>query len=259
MWIDWMDALILAAGYATRLYPLTRTRPKPLLPVAGKPVLEYLLDQLYTITVMNRVIIVTNHKFSDVFSDFIHQLEQNKRYTGLEFIVVDDQTEDENQRLGAMGDVHYVLERITIKDDLLIVAGDNIFRDDLGNMVRTFLSGSCDVVSAYQLNDRNELNQHGILELDENGWVSGFEEKPDTPRSTFVAPALYLLTSKTVSDIPRYLDSGGMTDAPGYFIQWLIEQKSVRAHILNNPPYDIGTLKNYKHICDLLESDDLSL
>ena len=251
-----MDALILAAGYATRLYPLTRTRPKPLLPVAGKPVLEYILDQLQKISVMNRVIIVTNHKFSSVFWDFIHQLEQNNRYTGLTFIVVDDQTEKETQRLGAIGDINYVLGRVTIRDELLIVAGDNIYRDDLRDMVRTFASSDGDVVAAYQLKNQNELNQHGILELDKRGWVTGFEEKPDTPRSTFVSPALYLLTPESVSHIPHYLDSGGKTDAPGYFIQWLIDQKPVRAHILNHQPYDIGTLKGYRHICDILEADN---
>ncbi len=253
-----MDALILAAGYATRLYPLTRTRPKPLLPVAGKPVLEYVLDQLQKISGMDRVIIVTNHKFSNVFVDFIHQLDQQNRYAGLNFIVIDDQTEDEIQRLGAIGDINFTLERVTIKDELLIVAGDNIFQDDLRDMVRTFTSSDCDVVAAYQLKDQKELKQHGILELDKYGWVTGFEEKPNTPRSTFVSPALYLLTPDTVHDIPRYIESGGMTDAPGYYIQWLIDQKSVRAHILNHQPYDIGTLNGYRHICDRFEVENSS-
>lgn len=236
-----MKCLILAAGYATRLYPLTKETPKPLLEVAGKSILERLLDKISVIDTIDHVYVVTNSRFARSFQGWVGSYEYSKPLT-----VIDDSTTSNDNRLGAIGDIQYVLDQTKLADDLMVLAGDNLFDFDLLDFEQFFQTKNADVITAYQISDLNLQRRVGIIELDSSAKVLSFEEKPQEPKSPWGVPALYIYKQETLPLIKQYLAEGNNPDAPGHFIPWLIKHKPTYAFQFSGQWHDIGTLESYE-------------
>ena len=236
-----MKCLILAAGYATRLYPLTKETPKPLLEVAGKSILERLLDKISVIDKIDHVYVVTNSRFAQAFQEWVGNFQYSKPIT-----VIDDRTTSNENRLGAIGDIQFVLDQTGLEDDLMILAGDNLFDFDLRDFDQFFQEKNADVITAYEISDINLRRRVGIVELDSSAKILSFEEKPQEPKSSFGVPALYIYKQETLPLIKQYLHEGNNPDAPGHFIPWLIKHKPMFAYQFEGDWHDIGTLESYE-------------
>ena len=235
-----MKALILAAGYATRLYPLTKDRPKPLLPLADRPMIEYIMDKLLEVKEVDHLYVVTNHKFAGHFQDW-------QRKLSLSVTIVDDGTVSDEDKRGAIGDIHFVMEREGIADDLLIVAGDNLFDFKITGLVEFFKKkGRHSSIVLYDVGDRELVKRYSTVTLDKEDRVIDFQEKPREPQTTLIAICLYLFPPATLKKkIAEYLNSGLNPDAPGYFISWLCKEEPVYGYKVSGRWYDIGGFDSY--------------
>ena len=244
-----MKGLILAAGYATRLYPLTKNTPKPLLEVAGKTILDYIVEKMDKVEEIDEIIIVTNDKFTSNFEEWTKDVSYSKKIT-----VVNDKTDTNDNRLGAIGDIQYVIEQLDLEDDLMIVAGDNIFDFELVDFATYFKQVDTDCITFYQEENEEQLKRAGIVELDNDSKVLSFEEKPESPKSNFAVPAFYLYKKDTLPKFKEYLAEGYNPDAPGHFIPFLISQKTVHAFQFEGKRYDIGTVESYERVQEIFEN-----
>ena len=230
-----MKALILGAGYATRLYPLTQTIAKPLLPLAGRPMLDYLVDRIREVDVIDEIHVVTNHKFADTFSEWASTRD---------VVVHDDGTTSEDDRLGAIGDTRFVVERAGMDDDLLVVAGDNLFDYSLADYVTWWRGkGEASAVVLYDVGDRELVRKYSSVDVDDDGRLTGFVEKPEHPTSTLVATAAYIYHREHVGLLARYLDEGNPPDQPGRFVAWLVPRVPVYGFVGAGDWRDIGDLE----------------
>ena len=214
-----MKVIILAAGYATRLYPLTLTQPKPLLPVAGKPMIDHVIDNLAPIPGIDRIIIVTNAKFAGHFQKWADDYRANK--AKLDFTVVNDGSTDDTNKLGAIGDINYVLNREQIDDDIIVVAGDNLFSDKLGEFGKVCREKNAPVLALYDVGNLEEIKKYNSITLDSAGRITFFEEKPKEPKSTLTGIALYYYPKHTLPLLRQYIAEGNNPDQPGRLVQWL--------------------------------------
>jgi glucose-1-phosphate thymidylyltransferase len=234
-----MKIIILAAGYATRLYPLTLTRPKPLLPVAGKPMIDYVLDNLAPIGGIDRVYIVTNAKFAEQFQKWSEDYHAHK--AKLDFTVINDRSTDDTNKLGAIGDLHLVITREKIDDDIIVVAGDNLFSDKLDAFGRFCRDKNAPVVAVYDVGNLEEIKKYNSITLDDTGRITFFEEKPKKPSSTITGIALYYYPKSAVPLIRQYIAEGNNPDQPGRLIQWLYPKMPVYTWTVPGLWYDIGS------------------
>src|SRR3989338_29617 len=230
-----LDVIILAAGYATRLYPLRLTRPKPLLDVEGKPIIEYIIERLPREA--DQIYIVVNEK---VYADFLRWFDSYVSDFKKKIKFVNDCSEDENDKLGAIGDLNFVLSRESVQGDILVVAGDNLFTDDLGDFYRTAIVKSEPFLAVYDVGDIEWVKRLSSVSVDDSGRVTFFEEKPLNPKSTLVSTALYYYPKEVVPLVKKYLDEGGSPDQPGRFVEWLYKKKPVYTWRFKKW-YDIGT------------------
>ena len=246
-----MKALILAAGYATRLYPLTLNQPKALLPINEKPIINYITEEIETIDSVDEIIVVSNEKF------YPHFTQWKETYSGkLPVEIVNDHTTDDSNKLGAVGDIQYVIETLGIDDELLIIAGDNIFTFKLLDFYNEYKSKNCDMILTKEINDIEELKRMANVTLDSDGKVILMEEKPQNPKSNIAAFASYIYKKDTVKMIKQYLDEGNNPDAPGFFPSWLYKIKDVCAYTFTGECYDIGTPKAYKEVNDIFAKNN---
>ena len=246
-----MKALILGAGYGIRLYPLTANTPKPLLEVAGKPVIEWSLDWLLPNKEIEQVIIISNHLFYDNYQKWLKEkisIRGTPCYRwGKKISIFDDKTVSINDKLGAIGDIQFVINKARIKDDLLVVAGDNIFEVDFTDFIKYFKKhGTTIGLKDLSGVDKSILGQYGMVTLDENNRVIDFEEKSPYPKSTLVATCLYIFPRETVKLISEYLKSGLNPDAPGFYLQWLHKKENIYGYILKDCWFDIGDIDSYE-------------
>lgn len=233
-----MKVVILAAGYATRLYPLTLTQPKPLLPVAGKPMIEYVLDNLAPIGGLDRIYVVTNTKFASHFQRWADDYRAAK--AKLDFTIVNDGSTDDTNKLGAIGDLHVVLTREHVDDDLIVVAGDNLFSEKLTDFGRFCLEKKAPVLAVYDVGALEEVKKYNSISIDNEGRITFFEEKPKNPTSTLTGIALYFYPKSTLSSIKQYVAEGNNPDQPGRLIQWLYTRVAVYTWKVPGLWYDIG-------------------
>ncbi|MDR1066051.1 MAG: nucleotidyltransferase family protein [Clostridiales bacterium] len=238
-----IKAIILAAGYATRLYPLTKNVPKSLLPINGKPVLNYIFDEIEKIDDIDQAYIVSNSTFANHFKTWA----ENSTYKKL-IEVIDDGAKNESERKGAVGDIQFVLEYKKIDDDIFIIAGDNYFTYSLRDAYAHFIKLGEDCACAKRLNNPEELKQFGVAEIDSSSKIIGFDEKPLEPKSDLVVYATYFMRKSTVPMFSSYLQEGNSSDNIGSFIKWLCERKDVYAYIFNGECYDIGTRESYDRL-----------
>ena len=226
-----MKLLVLAAGYATRLYPLTRDRPKALLPVAGRPMADWVLDCLEPIGFDSRYV-VTNARFAGQFAEWA----EDKDVT-----VVDDGTTTDEDRLGAIGDIGLVLEREALDDDLVVVAGDNLFSEQLGDFGRVARERAAPLLAIHDVGDIELVRgRYNSIEVDAAGRITFFEEKPEEPRSTLSGIGLYFYPRDTLPLIREYLAGGNNPDQPGRLVQWLYPRVDVYTWPVPGQWYDIG-------------------
>ena len=218
-----MKAVILAAGYATRLYPLTLDRPKHLLEVGGRPILDLLLDRL-PVEELETVYVVTNSKFAPRFREWAES-----HPAGIE--VIDDGTTSDDDRLGAIGDLQLVIST-GIDDDLLVAAGDSLFSDPLDGFVRFARERAAPVIAAYDVGDLEEIKRLSAIEVDEDSRVTSFQEKPERPTSTLAGIALYFYPRSMLPLVAEYLEAGNNPDQPGRLLQWLHERTPVYAWLV---------------------------
>ncbi|MBN1688219.1 MAG: nucleotidyltransferase family protein [Candidatus Omnitrophica bacterium] len=238
-----MKVVLLCAGYATRLYPLTKDNPKPLLPVGEKPILEWILDKIKELKEVNAVYLVSNHPFSSHFEKW----KKGKKFPWpLE--VVDDQTCSNEERLGAIGDLKYVLSQKAVgEEDLLVIAGDNFFDFDL----RRFIAFSeamrpHAVIAVYDVRDRELAKRYGLVETDKDERVLKFYEKPENPSVTLASCGIYWLPVETRVLLDRYLEAGHNSDQPGYYMRWLSESDVLFAARMEGQWLDIGDPASYE-------------
>lgn len=233
-----MRVLILAAGYATRLYPLTLHQPKPLLSVGGRPILEHILDRVCSLAEPVECLIVTNHRFAEAFAGW------RKNYCAarpdLQLKIVDDGSTSEADRLGAVGDLAFVVEREQISEDLLVIAGDNLFDAPLAGFVAYGRRHRKPVVGVYDVGDLEAIRRYNNIRLDEEGRIVFFEEKPKDPAGTLTAIALYYFPPETLEHLRQYLAEGESRDQPGRFIEWLCRRHPVFSWPLPGRWFDIG-------------------
>jgi glucose-1-phosphate thymidylyltransferase len=243
-----VKAVVLAAGYATRLYPLTETVAKPLLPVGGRPMIDYLLDRIRAVDEVDGIHVVTNHKFADSFLRWAEAQEA----TGLRVDVHDDATTSEQDRLGAIGDIRFVVEQAGLAgSDLLVVAGDNLFDYSVADYVRWWRGkGEASAVALYDVGDLELVKKYSAVELDDDDRLTNFVEKPERPESTLVATATYLFHRAHVPLVERYLDEGNSPDQPGRFVAWLVPRAPVYGYRFQGEWRDIGDAEQ------LLEADN---
>lgn len=235
-----MKVIVLAAGYATRLYPLTLTRPKPLLPVAGKPMIDYVLDNLAPMGGIDRVIIVTNAKFADSFQKWADEYRANKA-ASLDFTIVNDGSTDDTNKLGAIGDLHLVLNQEKIDDDIIVVAGDNLFSETLAEFGRYCREKREPVLAVYDVGSLDDIKKYNAITFDDSGKITFFEEKPKQPTSTVTGIALYFYPKKTLPLIRQYIAEGNNPDQPGRLVQWLYPRTPVYVWRVPGLWYDIGS------------------
>src|SRR5437773_10365 len=234
-----MKVIILAAGYATRLYPLTQTQPKPLLPVAGKPMVDHVLDNLTSISGIDRVYIVTNAKFANHFQKWADDYRAKK--TRLDFTIVNDGSTDDSNKLGAIGDLHLVITREKVDDDLVVVAGDNLFSESLGAFGGLCSRKRAPVLGVYDVGSLEQAKKYGVVDLDGEGRIVRFEEKPKQPASTLIGIALYFYPRNVAPLIGQYIAEGNNPDQPGRFVQWLYPRLPVYTWPVPGTWYDIGS------------------
>jgi glucose-1-phosphate thymidylyltransferase len=234
-----MQVLILAAGYATRLYPLTLDKPKPLLPVAGKPMLEHIIDHLSSVKGLAEMFIVTNQKFVKHFTEWSEKYKKEK--TAFNFKVINDGTTSDADKLGAIGDIHLVVKKENVKGDLIVIAGDNLFDSSLAPFVDYCRSGNTPVLAVYDVGDLESIKKYNSITTDKNGIITFFEEKPKNPTSTKTGIALYYYPAKVVAMIQTYIDEGNNPDQPGRFVQWLYPRVPVRTWEVPGRWFDIGS------------------
>src|SRR5713226_9287705 len=208
-----MKLVILAAGYATRLYPLTLTQPKPLLPVAGQPMIEYVLDNLAPIGGLDRTYVVTNAKFAGHFQKWSDDYRATK--AKLEFTIVNDGSTDDSNKLGAIGDLHLVLTREKVDDDLIVVAGDNLFSKTLEGFGKFCREKNAPVLAVYDVGNLEEIKKYNSITMDADSRITFFEEKPKNPTSTVTGIALYYYPKATLPLIRQYVAEGNNPDQPG--------------------------------------------
>jgi glucose-1-phosphate thymidylyltransferase len=234
-----MKIVILAAGYATRLYPLTLTRPKSLLPVAGKPMIDHVLDNLAPIGGIDRVYIVTNAKFADHFQRWAEDYRAKK--VPLDFTIVNDRSTDESNKLGAIGDLHLVITREKIEDDIIVVAGDNLFSQSLEPFGQFCREKNAPVVAVYDVGNLEDIKKYNSITIDSTGRITYFEEKPKKPASTITGIALYFYPRVAVPCIREYIAEGNNPDQPGRLVQWLYPRMPVYTWQVPGLWYDIGS------------------
>lgn len=241
-----MKAIIPAAGYATRLYPLCENKPKALLDIGKKKMLEHVIERIEALGIVDEIIIVSNARF---FRQFV---EWKKGFSSeIPVAVLNDGTSSVETRLGAIGDYHFAIKKKKIKDDVLFVSSDNLFNFDLKPMLEHFHAHKCDVIALYDVGTVDEAKKYGIVELDHESKIIGFVEKPPQPKSTLCSIGIYLYTKETVALFEKYLKEGNSPDKPGQFLEWLHKKKKVLGFSFSEPHhkwFDIGTLDTLERV-----------
>ena len=236
-----MKAVVLAGGYARRMWPLTKNRPKPLLPIAGRPMLDYVMASLESVPDLDEVYISTNRRFQSQFKEYLDGVHTEKR---LRLFVEDTRSEEE--KLGSVGALGYLIQENSLDDELLVIAGDNIFSFKMTDFIDYFHRKKANTIALYDLKSKEKARLYGVVHVDEEYRIIDFREKPADPQSTLVSTACYAFTRRGVRSILRYLEEGNDPDKMGHFIEWLCRHDEVYGFVFTGVWFDIGSLESYK-------------
>ena len=240
-----MKCLILAAGYATRLYPLTENFPKPLLKVGEKSILDWLVDDLVETTDIDEFVVISNHKIATHFEEWKNSKEKTRFY---EITVIDDGTSTNESRLGAVKDIQLAVEKLKLTDDLLVMAGDNVLDFSLSKFVEFAKKKGTSCVMCHEENELKKQQKTAIITVNKNDLITFYEEKPKEPKGNLAVPPFYCYRSVDVKRIQEALDSGCGYDAPGSFAAWLSKQTPMHAYKMPGKRYDIGDINSYEYV-----------
>jgi glucose-1-phosphate thymidylyltransferase len=248
-----MKVLILAAGYATRLYPRTLHFPKPLLKVNKKPIIEYLIEKLERLPEVSKVVVITNDRFAGTFERWAKKLD-----TSLDISILNDHTRTPEERLGAVGDMSLAFKKESFKGDFLVLGGDNFFQDPLDGFVefaqRKAVSAT---IGVFDIKRRKEASIFGVVSLNSKNRVIDFEEKPQMPRSSLIAMCLYYFPQEALRAIKEYMaDPGNSSDAAGAYIGWLSRRHMVYGYRFRHLWVDIGNKQTYIAVNKLLKGKE---
>jgi glucose-1-phosphate thymidylyltransferase len=237
-----MKALILAAGYATRLYPLTKEYPKSLLKLGEKRIIDYIIEKLQNLKEVDEIIVVTNSKFIPFFREWAKKVQIKVRLS-----LVDDLTKTLAERRGAIGDINFAINKKRIKDDLLVIGGDNLFNDNLNRFLSFVKSRKEEpVIGAYDVGGLDKARHYGVIKLNNRDKIVNFQEKPKIPKSTLVAMCLYYFPEEKLKFIKEYAGNKAKeTDATGLYIDWLSRKTPVYGFTFDGQWYDIGEHRFY--------------
>ena len=236
-----MKCLILAAGYATRLYPLTQNFPKPLLEVQGKTILDWLIDDIDTLGTVDEFVVISNHKFAHHFDQWAATKRQK-------ITVVDDGTDKNETRLGAVRDIQFAIDKLGLNDDMLVIAGDNLLDFSLTTFIRYAQGKNASCIMRYYEPSFERLLKCGVVTVDEDDRILSMTEKSPTPATHWCCPPFYYYTKEDAKRVQIGIDSGCGVDAPGSFIAWLCKQTAVYAMEMPGRRYDIGNLESYEKV-----------
>ena len=235
-----MKCLILAAGYATRLYPLTENFPKPLLEVQGKTILDWLIEDIETSGLVDEYVVISNHKFAHHFENWAKDKEK--------ITVVDDGTRSNETRLGAIKDIQFAIDKLEIDDEMLVIAGDNLLDFSLTTFAKYAKEKNTSCIMRYYEPSEERLHKCGVVTIDDTDKILNMVEKPAEPESHWCCPPFYFYTREDAKLIQKGIDSGCGTDAPGSYIAWLSTQVPVYAMEMSGRRYDIGNLESYRKV-----------
>lgn len=236
-----MKNIVIAAGYATRLGELTRNFPKPLLKIGESTILGRMLDDIDSIPEIDEHIIITNHKFAPIFEEWKAELHYTKPVT-----IVDDGTETNETRLGAVCDLLYAMDKLSVDDDMLVVAADNILFFSFQEFVDFAKAKGTSCIMCHEQPSIEKLQRTGVVELDENMKVLGMEEKPQVPKSHWAVPPFYIYMKKDLDLVRHSVENGCGKDAPGNLAHYIVENTEMHAWEMSAGRFDIGSLDTYK-------------
>ena len=236
-----MKCLILAAGYATRLYPLTENFPKPLLEVGGKTILDWLVDDIDTAGLVDEYVVISNHKFA-------HHFDKWAATKSMKVTVVDDGTSSNETRLGAVKDIQFAIDMLGLDDDMLVIAGDNVLDFSLTKLLRYAVEKNTSCIMRYYEPEEKKLVKCGVVEVNDEDRILSMEEKPTQPKSHWCCPPFYYYTREDAKLVAKGIESGCGTDAPGSYIAWLCTQTPVHAMEMPGKRFDVGNLESYNKI-----------
>lgn len=241
-----MKCILLCAGYATRLFPLTENFPKMLLEIEeGKPLLDYILEKVNEVEVVDEIFVITNNKY------YNHLLVWSSQKNNIKPIkVVNDNTMSNDDRLGAIGDINYLINKEKIDSELLIIAGDSLFNYSLNDLINFYKEKNAPVVACRTHDDYEELKSFAVVNLDGTK-ITCLEEKPNEPKSNIAAYAMYVYPKEVINDIKTYLELGNKPDAPGYLVEYLYKIKPTYAYIFDGPFYDVGNHESLKEVREI--------
>ena len=234
-----MKAVILAGGFAKRMWPLTENQAKALLPVAGKPIIEHILEKLEGFDELSEIYISTNAKFENDFREWMEKIDNPK------LTLVVEKHENEEKKFGAIGGLKYLIDKHGVDDDLMVLGGDNLFEFNLQNFLDFYKQKESPLIASYNVGDLEIAKRMGVVVLDNDNKIVEFQEKPNEPKSTLISTLIYLLPKNDLPLIHEYLAGDNNPDAPGYFIQWLSAQKTVHSFVFNEKWFDIGSFELY--------------
>lgn len=241
-----MKCIILAAGYSTRLHPLTEHKPKQLLEIGGKFMIEHILDKVYEVKDIDEVLIVVNNKFYSQFADWMDSYS-GKGCAKLKLTLINDGTNTKEERLGAVGDMAFAIENQNINDNVLIIGSDNLFECNLNNQVKIFKETGAPVVAARDLGDPAKLaRKFGVVMVDSSSKIINFEEKPEQPKSSLASTCIYLYTKDDIKELRKCIEENNKPDNTGDFVKYLMAKKDVYCYRFNELWYDIGSHEELK-------------
>lgn len=236
-----MKCLILAAGYATRLYPLTENFPKPLLKVGDKTILDWLVDDIDSAGLVDEFVVISNHKYAQHF-------EAWAKAKKCKVTVLDDGTASNETRLGAVKDIQFAIDALKLDDDMLVIAGDNVLDFSLTKFIAYAQQKGSSCVMRYYEAEEKRLRKCGVAQIDENDLILSLEEKPAGPKSNWCTPPFYFYTREDAKRVKDGIEQGCGTDAPGSYIAWLCGQTKVHSMEMPGSRYDIGNLESYQQV-----------
>ena len=235
-----MKAVVLAGGFAKRMWPLTKERPKHLLPVAGRPMLDHVIDKLEPVRELDHIFISTNARFKDDFRSYLNSREAKK-----DISLFIEKTRSEGEKLGTVGGLGYLIRESNIDDEMLVIGGDNILGFRMTDFMEHFRSNRANTVALYDLKSKEKARLYGVVSIDDSDKIVDFQEKPSRPHSTLVSTACYAFTKNGVRNILRYLDEGNDPDKMGHFIEWLYRNDDVFGFVFTGLWFDVGSFESY--------------
>lgn len=238
-----MKAIILAAGYATRLYPLTLNKPKTLLLIGNKPMLNYIIEKIEQINEVDIIYIITNNKFFNQFSEWSKTYKSKKQVK-----ILNDNTNSNENRLGAIGDVDFLINREKIDDDIIVIGSDNMFEFDLRNIIAFYKTKNAPVTALYDVKTKERAKLYGVVSIDKKNKIMSFKEKPQDPESTLISTCIYIYPRRCLYRIKEFLEEKSLPDKPGSLVEWLHKKEDVYGYSFTGEWFDIGTFEELEMV-----------